>query len=292
MRSFLAFTLVLGGLASASVPARAVEHGPGVKDGSSLFKATTLSWAEQRIAEIRRKYNLDLFVETVPAAPDADRARVQKMNARDAARYFDDWARERARDAGVEGIYILVCGSPKYIDVAVSAPLPDELFTAADRTRVRSLFIKEISREGPDWALQSTVNRVEEILARHAREAAEGPLGGSVADGFSLAVVILGILGFWLLVTLFRARVARVRPDALERVDLAALQTSLAPGLLGGGSGVLAGLWLFGPSRRGSRIVCHPEESETPAAPVSFSEAPPGEHPLEKHDPSAHPGDG
>src|ERR1700676_3392812 len=111
-RRLLAPALVLTWLMAAG-PARALT--PEVKDQAGFFKPDTIKQANQIIRDIEREHRVDLLIETFPKPPAGREAEASK----DKARFFSQWAIERARESGINGIYVLICKRPSYIKVVV-----------------------------------------------------------------------------------------------------------------------------------------------------------------------------
>src|ERR1700693_4811053 len=86
-----------------SAQARAVA--PEVKDGGGFFTPETITKANAQLAEIEKKYKKDFLIETFATVP-ADKAEAVKGMDKDARkRFFQAWAKERAKAVGVNGIY-------------------------------------------------------------------------------------------------------------------------------------------------------------------------------------------
>jgi uncharacterized membrane protein YgcG len=84
-----------------------------VKDQAALFKGPTVQQADEAIQQIQEKYHNNLVVETFPSIPDRGKAEEVKglsPEARDL--FFENWAKERARERKVDGIYLLICKEP------------------------------------------------------------------------------------------------------------------------------------------------------------------------------------
>src|SRR4051812_45738198 len=69
------------------------EGAAGVRDEADLFGKDALNQANEIIARIKEKHQKDLRVDTVLQAPEDAKA-------------FDAWVLDRAKNAGIDGVYI------------------------------------------------------------------------------------------------------------------------------------------------------------------------------------------
>jgi hypothetical protein len=250
-RWLLAFALA-GGLAA---PARASGKAWGVHDEAKLFRPETVARADARIEEMRRLYHRDLLVETVPAAPDADRERLRHLPAPEAVKFFDQWARERAKAAGVDGVAVLVCVDPPHVRVTAWPESADEVFPEDRRERLRKLLAQRLrvgqprswlphwltrARPGdPDEALLDAVAQVRAAL-REAHPQVEGPADPMAESRFAVGALVLGVVGAWVVLVVVRRRVARADAHAEPWPGPGPLAA-----LLGGMFGVVPAHWVY-----------------------------------------------
>jgi hypothetical protein len=247
----------VGVFAGLACWARAEPPLPGVEDGAGLFKPETIAKAREQIREIRDTLHQDLSIETVPSLPPADQQRVHGMSSREQARYFDQWARERAAAAGVDGVYILICNDPRlrHVHVIVWPESRDATFPARDRERLRREMARDLGRE-PDRTLLHAVSEVRAAI--QARQPVDAP---STSSAWAVGGVIVAFLIFWVILGLWRAKLSardKAVPDASVS-DGAAFK----PGLLGGMFGAVAGHWIYDRLFRGGQ----PEAASPPEAP-------------------------
>ena len=74
---------------------------PEVKDGAGFFTPETLTKANRQLASIEKKYHKDLVIETFPTPPSDKASAAEKMDAGARNRFFQEWARERAKSENV-----------------------------------------------------------------------------------------------------------------------------------------------------------------------------------------------
>jgi hypothetical protein len=184
------------------------------------------------------------------------------MSSRDAAKYFAGWAAERAKEARVDGVYVLInTGRPRHITVVAWPEERRKEFTDSDCEELRGTFVEVENKGGADQALYETLRKMEEKLA--VKYAPPGPwraLLGWIVGLLGLAVV-LGLLRMWL--------------NARRPAEGAAKEAprGLMPGLLGGLFGTAAGLWIYDSLFRRHSPQAQPEPAAPPAAPGQESSA-------------------
>src|SRR4051794_8109319 len=104
-RTLALATLVLLGL--TVVPAVAAT--PTVRDEAGLFSADAIKRAERTMERIEREAKRDVVVETYNTLPGKGEELSREQ--------VFEWARERARELRVQGIYILICKKPSKFQV-------------------------------------------------------------------------------------------------------------------------------------------------------------------------------
>jgi hypothetical protein len=175
-------------------PANAQTVARGLRDGAGLFdKKEVVEQINAQIEDIYHHYGKDVLIETVRTIPPEGEAELKHHRA---ARFFENWADERAVAAGVDGIYILICQEPRHIEVAVRPKENLATFDKRTRERLRKTLEHKLQGKWPE-ALGDTVALVGERLGSKEEEANRGGWGWILA-------VIGGILGAWVLIALVR----------------------------------------------------------------------------------------
>ena len=140
MVSAAARTLVLSalvGLVLLSRPGHAAEGDGSLYDGGSFFSPEVLSEANNIIHAIRTVHDRGVRVETYADVP----SHLKDDLARDGVeRFYDEWLNRRARQLGVEGVFVLVTRSPGRVQVGVDRVTQRKAFTADDRDVLREIF--------------------------------------------------------------------------------------------------------------------------------------------------------
>ena len=149
LRSLLP-ALVLCSLVSAR-PALAV-YPPPIKDDGKFFSREALDKADKKIKEIYNRFGKDVVVETFPAIPAALEEKYKELGRK---KFFTDWAQARARDLGVNGLYILITKEPSHLQVEVNNKTEIKAFTTDDRDRlVRGLLAKFKEKKFDDGLIE------------------------------------------------------------------------------------------------------------------------------------------
>jgi uncharacterized membrane protein YgcG len=154
------------GEAVAFVAGRFKEH-PDIQDEGGFFSADAVRKAREGIAELRRQFGKDLVIETFKEIP-ADRKKDYKPA--DRRRFFDAWAKDRAKTLGVEGVYVLVCREPASLQVEVGQETRKKAFTMEDRNRLAEQLLKSFRERKYDEGLLEAVKLVEARLKANLGE--------------------------------------------------------------------------------------------------------------------------
>ena len=89
-----------------AMTARAV--GPEVRDTAGLFSSAAIKQADETVRNIQREFRKDLLVETFAGVPE-NRKEDYNRNRED---FFTSFVQERAREARLDGIYVLIMKEP------------------------------------------------------------------------------------------------------------------------------------------------------------------------------------
>jgi uncharacterized protein len=164
--ALLAGLLAAAGLASAAVP-------PVVKDEGKFFSAEALDKANRKIKQIYQRFEKDVVIETFAAIP-ADLEK--KYKEEEKAPFFNEWARKRAEELGVNGIYILVCKKPGRVEVEVGNQTQKKAFTRNDRDSLVRKMLADFKEKKFDEGLLEGVELIESALRKNTgKEAGGGP---------------------------------------------------------------------------------------------------------------------
>jgi hypothetical protein len=199
---------VLAGWLAAVAPVSASAVAPVIKDDGKFFKDDARTKADEQIREIHREFNKDLLIETFPAVPEDLTKDVDMKDKTARNRFFEKWARDRARAADVNGIYILICKLPEHLQVEVGTHTLEKAFTIEDRNELSKKLLSDFREKKYDEGLLDAVDFVAKRLKAHGVRSSAVPVGGGgMMEGLGglLCVGVLVLAALWLVVGLFRA---------------------------------------------------------------------------------------
>jgi uncharacterized membrane protein YgcG len=155
---FLLLALPLSGLV---VPALVQAAEPKVNDQAEFFSKSAVEQATRKIQEINRRFKVEVVIETFPAIPDSMKA---KYKPEEKKQFFRHWAETRAADAGVKGIYVLICKNPGHLQVAPDQAIRKKAFTLEQRDSLVKSAVKSLGQKQYDAALSEMVETVASTL--------------------------------------------------------------------------------------------------------------------------------
>lgn len=137
-----------------------------VHDDGKFFSAEAVQKANQRIQEIHREFLKTLLVETFPKVP-ADMEQQFQEAAKSpggSSEFFHRWAIQRARAAGVNGIYVFLCREPPFLKIEADNETLKRAFTLANEAQLAKDMLALLKVKTYDPALLDAVNYVESTL--------------------------------------------------------------------------------------------------------------------------------
>src|SRR5262245_53151517 len=157
----LTATLLLGLL---NLGARAQAAAAEVRDEAHFFSASAVAQANESIKEIKQQYKKDLLIETVGHVPDDKKDEANSSDEKVKGRFYANWAIQRARAEGVNGIYVLITREPGHVEVVVGnqtrTVFPDE-----KRHGLSQLLLSHFRQKEYDEGLLAAVKDVRSVLA-------------------------------------------------------------------------------------------------------------------------------
>jgi uncharacterized protein len=155
----------LVGLLAAAGPAAAAVFPPPVKDEGKFFSAEALEKSNKKIRQLYTDFGCDVVVETVPAIPAEREAKFKELGKE---KFFLEWAQGRAKELGVNGVYVLICKSPGRVEVGLSGPAK-RLFAPGDRERITNKMLGPFRDKKFDEGLAAALDFIETTLKAGAR---------------------------------------------------------------------------------------------------------------------------
>jgi TPM domain len=157
----LTATLLLGLLSVGGKAQAAVAE---VRDEAHFFSAGAVAEANDSIKEIKQRYMKDLLIETIVLVPEDKKDEANSSDEKVKGHFFANWAIQRARAQGVNGIYVLITREPGHVEVVVGnqtrTVFPDE-----ERHRLSQLLLTHFRQKEYDEGLRAAVKDVRSVLS-------------------------------------------------------------------------------------------------------------------------------
>jgi uncharacterized protein len=112
-----------------------------------------------------------VVIETFPAIP-ADLEKNYKEEEK--APFFNEWARKRAEELGVNGIYILICRKPGRVEVEVGMQTQKKGFTRNDRDQLVRKMLANFKEKKFNEGLLEGLDFIESTLRKDLGEGGRG----------------------------------------------------------------------------------------------------------------------
>jgi uncharacterized protein len=240
-----------------------------VRDQAGFFSESAESAASRVISEIQTTLKRDMVVETFRDIPAEVRRGVDLQDKAAVNKLFETWSVDRARELGVQGVYVLLTREPAHLQVAVGNQTQRQAFTMADRNALANRMLEQLRAKKYDDALIAGVGFVRDTLTAHAAPSTKtkspsttsttsttstpfthAPVGvpsEAPSRGGSIWSMLLPILLIGVVVLV----VIRILGRLFGRGGAGGMQPGFGGGggflrsMLGGIFGAAAGMWLF-----------------------------------------------
>jgi uncharacterized membrane protein YgcG len=162
----------------------AVRAAAQVRDDAGFFSPAVVEKANAQIKEMRQQYGKDLLIETIPSVSDDLK---DQLAAQGKERFFSSYAAQRAKAAGIDGIYVLITKDPSYLKVAVGNETARKAFTTANRDELASSMLSAFKQKQYDQGLEKAVDFVRRTLSANsaaagaAQRSSAAPTAGTTA---------------------------------------------------------------------------------------------------------------
>jgi TPM domain len=137
-----------------------------IVDNAHIFSPTAVSNAQQVIDQIRARHQKDLNIETIASVP-ADQQDALAAQGKDA--FFEQWARQRAKAMGTDGVYVLICMDPRHLQVEVGNRTQTREFTLSDREALRNQLTAHFKAGEFDAGLTDAASFVSDRMDANTR---------------------------------------------------------------------------------------------------------------------------
>jgi serine/threonine protein kinase len=151
------------------------DFAPLIKDNGNFFSADAVTMTNKKIKEITQTYKKKLVIETFPEIP-ADRK--QGFQPDKKQQFFEKWARDLAQDNVVDGVYVLICKAPPYLQIEVDNETLKKTFTNPNRVEMSTILLDKFRKEKYDAGLQEAVDFYGKTLRQNLGQSS----ATSVAD--------------------------------------------------------------------------------------------------------------
>ena len=154
--------LLIGAFLATGRAAAAV---PQVNDAAHLFfSEDAIRKADAEIKEIKRQHKLDLLIDVLPTVPAEDEAEANSKDRELKDNFYKKWARRRAEEAGVNGVYVLITKKPAHLIVEVGNKTGKRTFSLADGEKLQSMLLRKFRDEKFDEGLLEGVDYVRKTI--------------------------------------------------------------------------------------------------------------------------------
>jgi uncharacterized membrane protein YgcG len=147
---------------------QAVAVAPEIKDEAKFFSSDAVKKANKAIRDIFRQSGRDFLVETLPAVPSDQAERVKNMSTEERAKFFYNWAQDRADVAVVNGIYILVTREPPHLEILITRKARS-VFDQSFYQKLRDTLLKEFRQKHFDEGLLAAVEQMRQQLGTRTK---------------------------------------------------------------------------------------------------------------------------
>ena len=116
---------------------------PQVQDRAGFFSSAAIDKANKLMAEIEKDFKKDLMIETYLTPPADKVEQFKKAQGADRTELFKTWARDRAKELKVNGVYLLICKDPPHLQPEVGNETQRKAFTTENRDRLGAIFLSK-----------------------------------------------------------------------------------------------------------------------------------------------------
>src|SRR6266478_2114066 len=191
-----------------------------VQDDGQFFSEKAREKANEEIAVIKKKFDKDLLIETFAKAPE-NISKIDLKNSKEKEEFFRKWALDRARNADIRGVYVLICKDPPYVKtIEGDNERASGAFTAENGRELGKILVDKLKAKKNDEALSEAVAYFHKAFQDHtaktterASPASHSPVASSGAAGAArstnwmgyICLAVVAILVIWMVVGLIRA---------------------------------------------------------------------------------------
>ena len=86
------------------------------------------------------------------------------------AKFFAKMTNDRAKEMGLNGVYLVLCKKPKYLRIHMDPETQKKLFTASNRTATVGKIVARFKEDEFDAGLLDGLKEIESILETNSKE--------------------------------------------------------------------------------------------------------------------------
>jgi len=157
--AILAAWLSLAGPAWAVFP-------PPIKDDGKFFTKEGLEKANKKIRDIYQKYRKDVVIETLA---DLSEEQKKKLKEDKETKFFGSLAHNRINELGVNGVYMVISKSPRFLQIDMDPETRKKAFTNKDRGAAREKIFSQFRENKFDAGLIEALDAIEASLKANSK---------------------------------------------------------------------------------------------------------------------------
>jgi hypothetical protein len=147
-------------------PVRAV-FPPPIKDDGKFFSKEALEKANKKIKDIYQKYKKDVVIETLGELTEEQKKKLKESTSE--TNFFGSLAHARIGELGVNGIYVVISKSPRFLQIDMDTDTRKKAFTNKDRTAAREKFFAGFREMKFDAGLLDALDAIEASLKNNSK---------------------------------------------------------------------------------------------------------------------------
>jgi uncharacterized membrane protein YgcG len=137
-----------------------------VRDNAKIFSQQAVDDANRDMKQMEKRHGKQLVIETFASVPDDQKAEAEA----DKKAFFKKWMAERAKELKVNGVYLLICMDPKYLEVGAGTnTVKRGDFTDDDIDALRTQMQADLKSKDYDKALSNAVDSVEQTYSNNIK---------------------------------------------------------------------------------------------------------------------------
>jgi hypothetical protein len=144
------------------IVAQAAKPAPEVQDRASFFTADTIKKANAVMADIKKRYKKDLMVESIKEIPADWKS---KYDPKKKEAFFKKLVEARAQARKLDGMYILVCKDPSWVQVGADLITEKKAFPKAMKDRLLAVIHDKFGKGEYDTGLLELIALMESAFA-------------------------------------------------------------------------------------------------------------------------------